>query len=1074
LDEQATATLRNRVREVQQELYQLLKLRSEEIAQEQERLRREAQYLAQKVVRSVTTAARRDAATSVGSPHPLDNDKNEEKGQRVSLYDNENADDAESTSPTVFVRRRPYVPAMEKTASQDSNASRRVGSGSSAIGVPGREALGQSIAGNVGSYLSASFAMRGRDLPGKPDEEVQRSKEDEEDWFAQKKRLRERYPHADHSALPSAVNSDDEESVAVKARDQIDSSDSEQDQRRGRGRGRQSQQSGHSHVQKTPTPPRTREKEAENGRGKDPKQGLRSMLGSDTSGSFGDDGGSQGGKTMRGALKRTGNVADEQRPTAATEKKVAFASTNVEHDIAPSGRAGERSPSPHEPIAPGDAVFEIDEDLEDDDDVSPTSSEITIDNRAQALEGGADQMIQEALRDEMGEADVEDEESETAEGYAAQEANLKYSLPIAGSFSVLAETESRRASLAAGLTEENTLNFDPASLRFDGRTVYASGTGDSLPVIYSSARRSTGDSPSLEKSALGASAQPLSAPSSRMATKTIRSADMLTGDRLQGSAIGFRVAVGEAEARLSGVLAPHAPSHRGLYAADDRRKRSTEKYALKSLEEDEEDEEGSAEDDTEEHALTKDEASFKHSKGRAISSRGTDAVTTGALLASSVPASAQMMIRRASSAVQRDPTSGFVLEPKTSLPYQEKMLTPSLLKAMRAQAASSQHRSSLAAISDSSDNTAASGNAQQAVDDIKRATHAQAVDMIKYKNVSDKQPDFQYSVPASVTRGFEAAGLGINQVDSFKASTQIPSNGIAPVAPVPHTAVLATMSPFSRSVQSSPMLGSSAGTGRSSRQRSPRPPYIQPPPPSTTDMRLTPDAEHRPQSIALAIDSVLEDGYDEQELLRFMHTVENLKTFKRTGWYHHRIERPESIADHMYRMALLSMLLPDDLDIGRCVQLCIVHDLAEALVGDLTPLDGVSKEEKLRREHDAIQHLVYDQLDGSEMGLRIERIWNEYEDRQTRESKVVKDLDRFELALQAVEYERRNQTADLQPFYSSAKDIEHSRVQGWMLALAKERERLWKQTDYSYQQHYPTTTAKSAAAEDEGDKTVVS
>ena len=187
-----------------------------------------------------------------------------------------------------------------------------------------------------------------------------------------------------------------------------------------------------------------------------------------------------------------------------------------------------------------------------------------------------------------------------------------------------------------------------------------------------------------------------------------------------------------------------------------------------------------------------------------------------------------------------------------------------------------------------------------------------------------------------------------------------------------------------------------------------------------------------------------------------MHIVENLKKNKRTGWYHHRIEKPESIADHMYRMAILSMLLSDhNLDIGKCVQLCLVHDLAEALVGDITPLDDVSKEEKLRLEKEGIEHLVNGLLCESKAGKRIEELWNEYEDRKTIESKTVKDLDRFELALQGVEYEKEYQTTDLQPFYDQSVQIQHPRIQRWIRALAKEREEFWKDSPYKYVQSYP-------------------
>jgi len=34
----------------------------------------------------------------------------------------------------------------------------------------------------------------------------------------------------------------------------------------------------------------------------------------------------------------------------------------------------------------------------------------------------------------------------------------------------------------------------------------------------------------------------------------------------------------------------------------------------------------------------------------------------------------------------------------------------------------------------------------------------------------------------------------------------------------------------------------------------------------------------------------------------------------------------------------------------RCVKLTLVHDMAECIVGDIVPSDGVSKEEKHRKE----------------------------------------------------------------------------------------------------------------------------
>lgn len=75
------------------------------------------------------------------------------------------------------------------------------------------------------------------------------------------------------------------------------------------------------------------------------------------------------------------------------------------------------------------------------------------------------------------------------------------------------------------------------------------------------------------------------------------------------------------------------------------------------------------------------------------------------------------------------------------------------------------------------------------------------------------------------------------------------------------------------------------------------------------------------------------------------------QTQKRTGWVRKGIPEAESIADHMYRMSVLALMSEDqNLDIFRCVALAVVHDLAEAEVGDITPFDGISKEEKQRME----------------------------------------------------------------------------------------------------------------------------
>lgn len=89
--------------------------------------------------------------------------------------------------------------------------------------------------------------------------------------------------------------------------------------------------------------------------------------------------------------------------------------------------------------------------------------------------------------------------------------------------------------------------------------------------------------------------------------------------------------------------------------------------------------------------------------------------------------------------------------------------------------------------------------------------------------------------------------------------------------------------------------------------------------------------------------------------IELMSLVERLKLTRRTGWLRHGVPvaEAESIADHMYRMSLIAMLqLPDavqllsgdsvKVDRQRCVKMALVHDMAECIVGDLTPQDYVT------------------------------------------------------------------------------------------------------------------------------------
>ena len=161
-----------------------------------------------------------------------------------------------------------------------------------------------------------------------------------------------------------------------------------------------------------------------------------------------------------------------------------------------------------------------------------------------------------------------------------------------------------------------------------------------------------------------------------------------------------------------------------------------------------------------------------------------------------------------------------------------------------------------------------------------------------------------------------------------------------------------------------------------------------------------------------------------------------LKKIKRTGWVARRVPLPESDADHMHRCAMCALLLsqpadprddyasggddvarflPDRIDTTKLLRMALTHDLCESLAGDVTPFCDptlvAGKHDKEDQAMVAIREVV-----GDPLGRELYGLWKEYEDQRTAEAIYCKDIDKFEMVVQAYEYEKehllpRNQAA---------------------------------------------------------------
>ena len=124
--------------------------------------------------------------------------------------------------------------------------------------------------------------------------------------------------------------------------------------------------------------------------------------------------------------------------------------------------------------------------------------------------------------------------------------------------------------------------------------------------------------------------------------------------------------------------------------------------------------------------------------------------------------------------------------------------------------------------------------------------------------------------------------------------------------------------------------------------------------------------------------------------------IGDLKSLKRRGWIIRSCLETESDAEHSWGVAFLAFLYtPSYLDKKKCLEMALIHDLAEIKVGDITPHDNCSKNEKKSKELEAISQ-ISKELDKPELVALFE----EFENEETKEALFVKDLDKIDMMIQ--------------------------------------------------------------------------
>ncbi len=134
-------------------------------------------------------------------------------------------------------------------------------------------------------------------------------------------------------------------------------------------------------------------------------------------------------------------------------------------------------------------------------------------------------------------------------------------------------------------------------------------------------------------------------------------------------------------------------------------------------------------------------------------------------------------------------------------------------------------------------------------------------------------------------------------------------------------------------------------------------------------------------------------------ILTFIGEAERLKHVLRTAWT--RTGRQESTADHSWRICLLIMMLEPDLegvDFTRVLKMAIVHDLGEALGGDVPAPLASTAPDKEAREREDLERLTA--ILPADLRAHVLELWDEYCAAETAEARLVKGLDKLETIIQ--------------------------------------------------------------------------
>lgn len=143
-----------------------------------------------------------------------------------------------------------------------------------------------------------------------------------------------------------------------------------------------------------------------------------------------------------------------------------------------------------------------------------------------------------------------------------------------------------------------------------------------------------------------------------------------------------------------------------------------------------------------------------------------------------------------------------------------------------------------------------------------------------------------------------------------------------------------------------------------------------------------------------------------RKALQFYLLATELKDKIRSGWkvWHIDRKRVESVAEHIYGTCILAIAIDSEFDLSvnlqKVIMMIVLHEIEEVKIGDLTPFDKITIEERRQKGRLAVEEVCSTLTKGENYIELIE----EFEEMQTKESIFAKMCDKLEANIQCKIY----------------------------------------------------------------------